>query len=56
MTEIIPAILAKNFEEIELEPVEKDKQYFRPKRELYFVPLAIAMLLAGLLNWKRKLS
>ena len=40
----------------ELEPVEKDKQYFRPKRELYFVPLSMAMLLAGLLNWKRKLS
>ncbi len=37
----------------ELEPVEKDKQYFRPKRELYFVPLAIAMLLAGVLNWRK---
>ena len=39
----------------ELEPVEKDKQYFRPKRELYFVPLAIALMLAGALSWKRKL-
>ncbi len=38
----------------ELEPVEKDKQYFRPKRELYFIPLAIALALAGLLSWKRK--
>ncbi len=38
----------------ELEPVEKDKQYFRPKRELYFIPLTIALALAGLLSWKRK--
>jgi Ca-activated chloride channel family protein len=37
----------------ELEPVEKDKQYFRPKREVYFVPLAIAMVLAGLLSWRK---
>lgn len=33
----------------ELEPVEKDKQYFRPKRELYFVPLATALFLLGFL-------
>ena len=39
----------------ELEPVEKYKQYFRPKRELYFVPLAIALALAGLLSWKKNL-
>jgi Ca-activated chloride channel family protein len=52
---------AKNLDELnniymrldELEPVEKDKQYFRPKRELYFVPLAIALVLAGLLNWRK---
>jgi Ca-activated chloride channel family protein len=37
----------------ELEPVEKDKQYFRPKRELYFVPLATALFLAGLLSWRK---
>jgi Ca-activated chloride channel family protein len=37
----------------ELEPVEKDKQYFRPKRELYFVPLAGALCLAGLLSWRK---
>ena len=42
----------------ELEPVEKDKQYFRPKTELYFWPLAAALLLAFIIsvsrvNWKR---
>jgi Ca-activated chloride channel family protein len=37
----------------ELEPVEKDKQYFRPKRELYFVPLASALLLAGVLSLRK---
>jgi Ca-activated chloride channel family protein len=37
----------------ELEPVEKDKQYFRPKRELYFVPLAGALFLMGLLSWRK---
>lgn len=55
---------AKNLDELnniymrldELEPVEKDKQYFRPKRELYFMPLAIALVLAGLLSWKRNFS
>jgi Ca-activated chloride channel family protein len=32
-----------------LEPVEKDKQYFRPRREWFFWPLAIALLImAGL--------
>ncbi len=37
----------------ELEPVEKDKRYFRPKRELYFIPLAVALALAGLLFWRK---
>ena len=42
----------------EMEPVEKDKQYFRPKNELYFWPLAAALLLASIIsisrvNWKR---
>lgn len=42
----------------ELEPVEKDKQYFRPKTELFHWPLSISLLLAGLigisrLNWSR---
>jgi Ca-activated chloride channel homolog len=31
----------------QLEPVEKDKQYFRPKTELYYWPLAVALLLAS---------
>lgn len=30
----------------QLEPVEKDKQYFRPRNELYFWPLALALILA----------
>ena len=37
----------------ELEPVEKDKQYFRPKTELYHWPLAIALLLAGVISLSR---
>jgi len=41
----------------ELEPVEKDKQYFRPKTELYHWPLAVALLLASIIsivriNWR----
>ncbi len=55
---------ARNTEELEkiyrlldeLEPVEKDKQYFRPRSELYVWPLAAALLLAagvtiGRLRW-----
>jgi Ca-activated chloride channel family protein len=58
---------ARNTEELdqiyqlldELEPVEKDKQYFRPKTELYYWPLAVAIFLAGVislsrLNWSKK--
>jgi Ca-activated chloride channel homolog len=30
-----------------LEPVEKDKQYFRPRSELYFWPLSVALVLAA---------
>ncbi|NOR70265.1 MAG: VWA domain-containing protein [Methylomarinum sp.] len=37
----------------ELEPVEKDKQYFRPKTELYYWPLAFSLLLAGLISISR---
>ena len=41
----------------ELEPVEKDKQYFRPKKELYHWPLPIALFLTSIislsrLNWR----
>ncbi|MCK5898532.1 MAG: VWA domain-containing protein [Methylococcales bacterium] len=32
-----------------LEPVEKEKQYFRPTKELYFYPLAIALLLGTII-------
>lgn len=53
---------AKNLDELnniymrldELEPVEKDKQYFRPHKEWYFLPLAIALVLAGILSWQKK--
>ncbi|MFA6052383.1 MAG: VWA domain-containing protein [Methylobacter sp.] len=31
----------------ELEPVEKDKQYFRPRSELYYWPLLLALCLAA---------
>lgn len=42
----------------ELEPVEKDKQFFRPKKELYYWPLAVSLFLVGIislsrLNWNR---
>lgn len=37
----------------QLEPVEKDKQYFRPRSELYYWPLSIALLLAGLIAMAR---
>jgi Ca-activated chloride channel family protein len=33
----------------ELEPVEKDKQYFRPRSELYFWPLSLALFLAAVI-------
>lgn len=36
-----------------LEPVEKDKQFFRPKSELYYWPLALAMALAAMLAISR---
>lgn len=37
----------------QLEPVEKDKRYFRPHSELYFWPLAIALLCAATISLKR---
>ncbi len=48
---------ARNTEELEqiylildqLEPTEKDKQYFRPKSELYYWPLGVALLLTACL-------
>ncbi|WFP48981.1 VWA domain-containing protein [Methylomonas sp. EFPC3] len=48
---------ARNTEELEriyqmldqLEPVEKDKQYFRPRSELFHWPLGLALILAGLI-------
>ena len=40
-----------------LEPIEKDKQYFRPRSELYFWPLALALLIAcGLCLTRVRLS
>lgn len=37
----------------QLEPVEKDKQYFRPRSELYYWPLAGALLLAAVIASSR---
>lgn len=34
----------------QLEPVEKDKQYFRPKTELFYWPLGLALLLAAIIS------
>lgn len=52
---------ARNTEELEkiyhlldqLEPVEKDKQYFRPMTELYPWPLGLALLLVGIISLTR---
>jgi Ca-activated chloride channel family protein len=52
---------AKNVDELnniymrldELEPVEKEKHYFRPRKELYSYPLGVALLLTGLLCWRK---
>ncbi len=32
-----------------LEPVEKDQQYFRPRSELYFWPLSVALILSSII-------
>ena len=52
---------ARNTEELEqiydildqLEPVEKDKQYFRPRSELFHWPLAFSLGLAGIIAMAR---
>ena len=52
---------ARNSEELnniymlldKLEPVEKDKQYFRPRSELYFWPLSLALGLTPLISLSR---
>ena len=36
-----------------LEPVEKDKQYFRPRSELYFWPLSLALSLSAVICLSR---
>jgi len=55
---------ARNAEELnniymlldKLEPIEKDKQFFRPRSELYYWPLAIALFLVGLISIHRTQS
>jgi Ca-activated chloride channel family protein len=37
----------------QLEPIEKDKRYFRPRRELYTWPLSLALLIASCLALAR---
>ncbi len=52
---------ARNTKELEqiydildqLEPVEKDKQYFRPRSELFHWPLAFSLVLAGIIAMAR---
>lgn len=39
-----------------LEPVEKDKQFFRPRTDLFYWPLALALALAGLVGVVRTKS
>ena len=34
----------------QLEPIEKDKQFFRPRTDLFYWPLALALLLAGAIS------
>jgi Ca-activated chloride channel family protein len=49
---------ARNTEELnkiyqlldQLEPVEKDKQYFRPRTELYFWPLSLALMMVAVIG------
>ncbi len=33
----------------QLEPIEKDRQYFRPKSELYFWPLSLGLIMAAII-------
>lgn len=48
------AELNKIYQELDkLEPVQKDRQYFRPQAELYYWPLTLAFLLAVGLNFWR---
>jgi Ca-activated chloride channel family protein len=52
---------ARNTEELDkiyqlldqLEPVEKDKQYFRPRTELFFYPLSLALLMVFIIGVQR---
>lgn len=37
----------------QLEPVEKDKQFFRPRTDLFYWPLALALILTGLIGFYR---
>jgi Ca-activated chloride channel homolog len=39
-----------------LEPVEKDKQFFRPRTDLFYWPLALALVLSGLVGVVRTKS
>jgi Ca-activated chloride channel homolog len=35
----------------QLEPIEKDKQFFRPRTDLFYWPLAVALALSGLIGF-----
>ncbi len=53
---------ARNAEELEniykrldeLEPTESDKHYFRPRKELFYWPLTIALVLCGIIGIKHR--
>jgi len=40
----------------ELEPIEKDKQYFRPRTELFYWPLSLALVLLALIAIRKATS
>ena len=37
----------------QLEPIEKDKQYYRPRSELFYWPLSLALLVVAGLSFVR---
>jgi Ca-activated chloride channel family protein len=40
----------------QLEPIEKDKQFFRPRTDLFYWPLALALLLSGVVGFYKTKS
>jgi Ca-activated chloride channel homolog len=40
----------------QLEPIEKDKQFFRPRTDLFYWPLALSLLLSGVIGFYKTKS